>query len=158
MVLLLALAGCSSTVVDLSSPDGSGTDYEQDAVYVLRNDRYLDMPQGTPTPAPVIIAVPNSYLPGMAPSTIEEYRANPGRWPRIQGVLPAGTRVRLVGVERHGYPGLEDWFEVSGVIESGEFRGREVNLGFVSSRASGSRIPRVNPEELRREVPDSAVP
>lgn len=42
--LVTLVGACSSSVVDLRSPDGLGTDYVQGAVYVLLHDRYLDVP------------------------------------------------------------------------------------------------------------------
>ena len=146
------LAACASTIVDPGGPSGLGTDYVQGAVYVLLNDRYLDTPQGWPSPPLVVVASPHSYLYGVAPRSMDEYRSDPARWPKIRGILPAGTRVRLDRIEHHRYPGLEDWYEVTGTIESGDFRGREVNLGFISSGVPGSRMYRVNPEELRLEA------
>jgi hypothetical protein len=145
------LAACSSAVVDLGGPEGLGSDYVQGAVYVLLNDRYLDTPQGWPSQPLVIVASPHSYAYGVAPGSMEEYRAGRSRWPKIRGILPAGTRVRLDRMEHHRYPGLEDWYEATGIVESGPFRGEKVNLGFISSGVSGSRMLRVNPEELRPE-------
>lgn len=153
-VLMTAIAACSSTVVDLGSQGGLGTDYRQGEVYVLLYDRYLDSP---PTKRlDVIVPSPLSYDYGMAPRSMDEYRSNPGRWPRIVGILPAGTRIRLDRIEHHRYPGLEDWYEITGTIESGEFLGREVDLAFVSSGVAGSRMWRLNPEELRPESADGA--
>ena len=151
VALTIAIAACSSTDVVPGGPGGQGTDYVQGAVYSLLNDRYLDTPQGWPTPPLVVVAWPHSYLYGVAPRSMDDYRASPGRWPKILGILPAGTRIRLERVEHRRYPGLEDWYEVTGILESGEFRGREVNLGFISSTVSGTRMPCVNPAELSRE-------
>ena len=150
-LLVTLLAACASSVVDPSGPGGLGTDYVQGAVYVLLNDRYLDTPQGWPTPLLVIVASPHSYPDGVAPRSMDEYRSSPARWPKIHGILPAGTRVRLDRIEHHRYPGLEDWYEATGTLESGEFRGREVDLGFISSGVPGSRMYRVNPGEFRLE-------
>jgi hypothetical protein len=151
-LLLTLLAACASTIVDPGGPSGLGTDYVQGAVYVLLNDRYLDTPQGWPRAALVVVASPHSYPYGLAPRSMDEYRSDPERWPKIRGIVPAGTRVRLDRIERHRYPGLEDWYEATGTIENGEFRGREANLGFISSGVPGSRMHLVNPEELRRDA------
>lgn len=97
------------------------------------------------------MASPVSYAYGAAPRSMEEYRAGRSRWPKIRGILAAGTRVRLDRIERHRYPGLEDWYEARGVVESGPFRGQEVNLGFISSGVAETRMLRVNPDELRAE-------
>ena len=153
-LLVTVVAACSSTVVDPGGPGGLGTDYVKGAVYVLLNDRYLDTPQGWPTPPLVIVASPHSYLYGVAPRSMDEYRSDPGRWPRIRGILPAGTRIRLDRIEHRTYPGLEDWYETTGIIESGEFRGREVNLAFISSRVGDTRMHRLDPAELRLEAVD----
>lgn len=51
-------------------------------------------------------------------------------------------------------PGLEDWYEATGLIESGEFQGRKVNLGFISSGVGDTRMLRVNPAELKLEAVD----
>jgi hypothetical protein len=150
-VLVTLIGACSSSVVDLGGPDGLGTDYVQGAVYVLLNDRYLDTPQGPPSPPLVVVASPHSYPYGVAPGSLEEYRAGRSRWPKIRGILPAGTCVRLDRIEHHRYPGLDDWYEVRGILESGPFRGQEVNLGFISSGVEGSRMLRVNPDELAPE-------
>lgn len=155
-VLVTAIAACSSTVVDLGSESGLGTDYRQGEVYVLLHDRYLDSPQVRASTPLVIVPSPHSYPYGEAPQSMDEYRSNPGRWPKISGILPAGTRIRLDRIEHHQYPGLEDWYEIRGTIESGEFRGREVDLAFVSSGIAGSRMWRVNPEELSLEPADGA--
>jgi len=153
-LLVTAVAACTSTIVDPGGPAGLGSDYAQGAVYVLLNDRYLDTPQGWPTPQLVILASPHSYVFGVAPRSMDEYRSAPGRWPKIRGILPAGTRIRLERIEHRTYPGLEDWYEVTGLIESGEFRGRRVNLGFISSGVGETRMYRVNPDELRLEAVD----
>ena len=84
---------------------------------------------------------------------MDAYRADPGRWPKILGILPAGTRVRLDRIERHRYPGLEDWYEAVGTLQDGPFAGRKVNLGFISASVGDSRMLRVNPAELRRVAP-----
>lgn len=151
-MLVAVLAACSSTIVNVGGPGGLGTDYVPGAEYVLLHDRYLDTPQGWPTPPLVVVASPHSYPYGVAPRSIDEYRSSPGRWPKIRGVLPARTRIRLDRIEQRTYPGLEDWYEVTGIVESGEFRGTEVNLGFISSAVSGTRMYRVNPAELRPEA------
>jgi hypothetical protein len=152
-VLVTVLAACSSTVVDLGSSSGMGTDYRQGAVavYVLLHDRYLDTPQGWPTPPLVIVASPHSYDYGEQPQSMDQYRSDPERWPKLRGIVTAGTRIRLDRIEHHRYPGLEDWYEITGTIESGEFQGSKVDLAFISSGVPGSRMWRVNPEELRLE-------
>ena len=152
-LLLGLLAACANPGAGPGTAAGIGTDYVPGAVYVLLNDRYLDTQQGWPRAQLVIVASPHSYLYGVAPRSMEEYRSNPARWPKIRGILPAGTRIRLDRIEHHQYPGLEDWYVATGTIESGEFRGREVNLGFISSGVPGSRMHGVNPEELRRDGP-----
>ena len=149
-LLVTLLAACSSTVVDPGTPAGLGTDYVQGAVYLLLHDRYLDTPQGWPRPPFVIVASPHSYPYGASPRSMDDYRSNPGGWPKIRGILPAGTRIRLDRIERHRYPGLETWYTATGTIESGEFRGVEVNLAFISATVPGSRMHRVNPQELKR--------
>lgn len=121
---------------------------------MLLYDRYLDNP---PTRRlDVIVPSPLSYPYGMTPRSMDEYRSGPGRWPRIVGILPAGTPIGLGRIEHHGYPGLEDWCEITGTIESGEFLGREVDLALVSSGVAGSRMWRLNPEELGPESADGA--
>jgi len=142
------LAACTSTS-DLSRAERAATDYVPGAVYVLQHDRYLEY-QGSPPGVgrPAIVASSVIYFRD-GPSSIGEYRAEPARWPRILGVLPAGTRLRFARIERHGYPMLEDWYEACAVVEDGEFRGREVELVRISAGAPDSRMPRIDPQELR---------
>lgn len=154
VVLVAGVVACTSTIVDPRGPAGLGSDFVQGAVYVLLNDRYLDTPQGWPTPPLVILASPGSYDYGVAPRSMDEYRSDPRRWPKIRGILPAGTRIRLERIEHRTYPGLEDWYEATGLVESGEFQGRKVNLGFISSGVGDTRMYRVNPAELRLESVD----
>lgn len=153
-LLVAVVAACSSTIVDPRGPGGLGSDYVQGAVYVLLNDRYLDTPQGWPTPPVVILASPSSYDYGVAPRSMGEYRSDLRRWPKIRGILPAGTRIQLERIEHRTYPWIEDWYEATGLIDSGAFRGQAVNLGAISSRVGATRMFRVNPDELRLEAVD----
>jgi len=82
---------------------------------------------------------------------MDEYWSDPRRWPKIRGILPAGTRIRLERIEHRTFPGLEVWYEATGLIESGEFRGRNVNLVGISSRVGATRMFRVNPADLGLE-------
>jgi len=53
---------------------------------------------------------------------------------RIRGILRAGMRIQLERIEHRTYPGLEDRYGATGLIASGDFRGRKVNLAAISSR------------------------
>jgi hypothetical protein len=145
----VALASCSSRVVDLAGPAGLGTDYVQGAVYELLKDRFLESPSGWSGGPDNIVASPLTYSYEAKPRSVEAYLADPARWPRIHGVLPAGTRVRLERITRRRYPGLEDTYEATGILESGRFSGRRVSLDWISQSVSGTRMPRVDPQELR---------
>jgi len=159
-LVVMAVAACSTTIVDVSDRADAATEYVPGAIYVTLNDRYLDSRQGWPAGRvpPVIVASPHSYGYPDAPRTTSDYLANPGHWPKILGIVPAGTRIRLKQVEHHKYPGLDDWFEAYGVIETGEFRGREVDLSWISSGVPDSRMLRVNPQELSLATAPAQVP
>jgi hypothetical protein len=154
--LCLLIVACSSTV-DLSRGIGKTTDYVPGAVYELLQDRYLEN-QGWPAGfgRPVVVASSVTDLPQGEPSSIADYRANPAKWPNFVGVLPAGTQLRLQGIERYRYPGLEDTFPVHAVIASGEFRGREVELSWISAGVPGTRMHRIDPQELRLVSADAS--
>jgi hypothetical protein len=148
VALCLLLAACSSTV-DLSRAEQEATDYVPGTVYVLLHDRYLEYQSWPPgVGRPVIVANSLLYFRD-GPSSVEEFRAEPSRWPRILGVLPAGTRLRFERIERHSYPMLESWYEACGVVEDGEFRGREVELMWISAGVPDSRMLLVDPQEIR---------
>lgn len=153
--LCLLIAACSS-IVEQSSVGPEATDYLPGAVYVLLHDRYVEY-LGWPVGIgrPVVVASPVNYVPGTGPSSTEEYQTDPGRWPHIAGVLPAGTRLRFQRIERHRYPMLEHWFEACAVVEDGEFRGRAVDLTRISAQAPNSRMLRSDPGELRLSATDT---
>ncbi len=146
------LAACSGTPV-LDPKDTAATDYRPGATYELLRDRFLEHQGWPPGVAPPEIVAQSVAYPQNGPASVAEYRAGPGRWPRIVGVLPAGTRVRLEAVVRHRYPMLEDWYQATGVVLDGEFRGRDVELMRISQGVPGSRMLRVDPAELRLVAP-----
>jgi len=51
----------------------------------------------------------------LLPSSIAEYRINPGKWPRVIGVVPTGTRFKLARVT------VEQEFEYHAYYYYGEF-------------------------------------
>ena len=151
--LCLLITACHSTV-ELSRGETEATDYVPGAVYVLLQDRYLESrvwPPGVGLPDVVANSI-IYYANG--PSSIDEFRADPSRWPHILGVLTAGTRLRLQRIVHHRYPGLDDWYTASAVVVDGEFGGRDVELLRISAGVPNSRMLRVDPQELQRITAD----
>lgn len=70
--------------------------------------------------------------PEVGPASIDEYRANPGKWKLIFGVLPAGATVRFLGVATSFNPDSGASAIPVGVIESGPLAGKTVSMGNIS--------------------------
>lgn len=152
-VLACLLGGCTSSA-DLSRAEALQTDYVPGATYRLLQDRLLEE-QGTGL-GPGRLAVVRMSI-AYAPKhdvTVAAYRAAPRRWPHVLGVLEAGTRIRLVSVERRRYPMLDDWYEVTATIASGAFAGRKVDISRISAGVPDSRLLRIDPLELARVIDD----
>lgn len=154
MLALLALAACVSSS-DLSNSEAMQTDYVPGARYRLLQDRLLEE-QGWPPGIgrPVVVAA-SLNDPTVARVTVEAYRADPGRWPRILGILPAGTVFRLERIQRRSYPLLDDWYEVIAAIDDGMLAGRKVDLTRISAPVADSRMLRTDPRELARIPADA---
>lgn len=156
LVLAGLLAGCTPAS-DLTRAEALRTDYVPGATYRLLQDRLLEE-QGDALGLGrlAVVRVSIAYAP-KHDVTVATYRAGPRSWPHVLGVLEAGTRLRLVSVRRHSYPGLDDWYEATAKIESGEFAGRKVDISRISASGPDSRLLRTDPLELVR-ADDEAAP
>lgn len=89
--------------------------------------------------------------PSVAPESIDEYRADPGKWKYVLGVLPAGATVRFLGVAvETGNPEAGDLALPVGVIENGPLAGKSVSLMNISrdDPGCGLRIDKGVMEEV----------
>jgi hypothetical protein len=132
--LVLLAAGCATTGTDVSRDRRFPTDYVVGGVYALKQDRLVERTGTWPATGLVVKPPPQLNVPN-APRSMAEYRAAPQRWPTVAGVMPAGTRVRVLKIVHVGslqWVGLEAIAEVSGEVLDGPFRGRKVDLTWVS--------------------------
>lgn len=148
---MLATA-CSSSGA-LRPREAAATDYVVGATYALQHDRFLELQGWPPGLAPPEIVAESVAYGDAGPASADQFRDTPARWPRIVGVLPAGTTLRFEALVRHRYPLLEDWYQATATVLDGEFRGREVELLRISRSDPGSRVLRVDTDELRPVTP-----
>jgi hypothetical protein len=84
-----------------------------------------------------------SELPGSgsAPS-VDEYMANPGNWPDIQGVVDAGFRVKCVKLYSFGAPGFGRSLFLMGEILDGQFQGTTLDVSGLSRWGDAEEGPK----------------
>jgi hypothetical protein len=137
--LLALLAACSTTRIESVPDEGAARGYRVGMTLTLLQDRLLEPPG-------LLVPWSHHYLqPTVRPA---DYERDPRAYPKISGVVPAGTTVTVRTIERRTYPGLEAWYEVRAVIDSGAFRGRLVELGWISAHGADGRSPLIDPAEL----------
>ena len=122
--------------------------YHAQGVYEVRQDVFLvDVPERTNGLALVPgmgIEVPPGTFRG--PTGVEDYDAEPHRWPWVTGIVRAGTRLRAETLRGKG--NLRDSeltvYYVRARLLTGEFRGQQVDLQAVSRYVADE-----NPESHR---------
>lgn len=149
--LILFVTGCAPIYRDVSNNPPYPTDYVAGAVYSLKHDRFVERPAGALSFAPLIVtAVSNAYIYPDAPRSAAEYQRDPGRWSKIVGVMPSGTRLRVTQVRKESFLFLDTVFSVFAEVLDGPFAGKTVEISWISKGNTENRMLTVDPNELER--------
>ena len=144
----LLAAGCALPSRDVSFNQQYRTDYVSGQVYALKRAVLLE--RSSATSPECCLKNPRQIYPLM--DSITEWQRHPSRWPRVLGVMEAGTRIRIVKIVREDYVALDTRCIVQAEVLDGRFRGRLVSLNWVSKQVEQpkpfARIPWVDPEQL----------
>lgn len=154
--LLVLLAGCASSSIDVLPDDSEGRGYYVGMALELRADRLVQKPSCSlcPGESPSLVAralIQHDKLYGghVEDVSVDAYRRDPDAYANwIVGVAPAGTRVEVTRVvRRSAFLGLEATYEVLARFVSGSYSGTTIHLDSVS-RYGVDRRPNVDPTEL----------
>jgi hypothetical protein len=140
--VLVGTSGCAYTR-DVTREREWRSGYEVGAVYALRADALMeDSAYGW---HPFMDFPSHELLPGDHPvfPSPAAYARDPKRWPRVEGIVPAGTRVRFEKLVYHYYFSGDTAFPYARVLD-GPYAGRRVSLRYMS-RALGDAAPRDGP-------------
>jgi len=145
-VLVLSAIGCSSLVssgvVERSDRPEYWGGYVPFATYELLMDLFIVSQDPEMTS---ILSAPDNdtyheFSTRGVPSSINKYLENPGRYPRIKGVMDRGTKLKCIRIFAYESEDLRNVRSVIARVLDGPFAGQEVELTPVSIEVYGAQI------------------
>ena len=130
---------------DVTRSPGQATDFVPGQVYELEHPVFLekyDREDKREIPALARLGY------GGTSSDLEEFKRKNLGWRMVQGLVMPGERVRVTRFMLNRVPRLGTFFDVFGVIDSGEYQGTEVQLNFLTKEGNLAGSAHVNPEYL----------
>ena len=144
LMLVVLMVGCGELFegkwTDVTARGDLWGGYDQGVVYRTKAPLFIASVEDRYYVVPVGPSDSRGNEASWRPSTEEEYRASPHKWPSVVGVVEVGTQIKATQLRMFS-TGTHNTLHVYGDIVTGPFAGRQVQLNSVSRTIHGGSLP-----------------